>query len=164
MHIIADLEWIDLSKNNRIVTQYAAMRVDEQWNVLDEIEQLVRVKKASRYSKSHIALNGYLPERFTQAPEWENCLERLRCWLQPEDDVFVWHLSSKAVLEEEWQKHYNEQFPYRIIEIRHRLYAFAKLYDAATGGVYSIAKQLGLTASSPEHCSKNDVHTLYGVM
>ena len=72
MYIIADVEWVQNKENKQSPTQLSAVRVDSEWNIIDEFSSYIRPMDASFHDWKHVAYAGGKPEDFLYARNCHN--------------------------------------------------------------------------------------------
>ena len=164
MYVLLDIEWLIHSQEHLSVTQLAALRVDDSWNVTDEFSALVCPVCFSCVSGSEVSLNGYDRQAFAQAPDWVTCAESFAAWLQPDDILFVWHSFSAELLRQKWRLVFAGKFPLPIYSINEHINMLLHDPRAVRKGLYDIAQNLQLEPPSPEHCARNDAAVLRNVL
>ena len=97
MYVIADIEWVQNKLNKQSPSQLSAVRVDEQWNVVDDFSSFIRPMNASFHDWKHVAYYGGTPEDFLYARGCHAVLDAFEKWLG-EDDIICWWFKPSADL------------------------------------------------------------------
>ena len=96
MYVIADVEWVENAQKKASPTQISAVRVDENWEIIDDFSEFVRPMNASFHTWDHIAYTGGEPINFLEASSCSAVFSRFVKWVG--DDVICWwHESSKEM-------------------------------------------------------------------
>lgn len=156
-YVIADVEWVEKGYK-KSPTQLSALRVDENWNVLDRFSSFIRPMDASFYDWSHIAYSGGKKEDFIYAYGCHKVFEDFNNWVG--DDTVCWWckpsldlylLINKIVLK--------NPCPKQCVFISDYLPAFLGVPYKAARSAYRLAKARNIPVPEPEHYSANDVST-----
>ena len=156
MYVIADVEWVETHSHRRSPTQLAAVRVDENWEIVEEFFSYIRPMNSSFYDWDNIAYNGGTPSDFKRAPQCYDVFKTFNEWCG--DDVICWwhtpsaHMHAfvnKVVLSTE-----NTKQPIILSEY---MPGFLKGEGACRGSAYKIARARNIAVPSTEHNSWNDL-------
>ena len=93
MYVIADIESLQNKLNMHSPTQLAALRVDDDWNVVGEFFSYIRPLDSSFYDWNDVAYTGGRPEDFLHARGCYNVLDRFKKWVG-EDTLCWWYQNS----------------------------------------------------------------------
>ena len=97
MFVITDLEWITNSNGHHSPTQIAAIRVDEQWNTIDEFNSFIRPRDAEFHIWNHVAYTGGKATDFLLARNAHNVLDAFQEWLNADDVILWWYSESEKL-------------------------------------------------------------------
>ena len=165
MLVIMDIEWIDCER--RICpTQIAAIRVDENWNILDRFDQVIRPYSQKAYRWLHAAYRGHRYEEFLNAPTAASVFNRLDAWFSPTDMLCWWNGAvakiysalHKILLKSE------QRLPARLIAPALQPYLKEMGFADHGGSAYWISDAILLTSNGVEHCSADDVQTIRNLL
>ena len=161
MFVIADLEWITNSYGHCSPSQLAAVRVDENWYVVDEFDSFIRPRDKGFYNWKHIAYNGGSSMDFILAPSAYTVLENFQKWLNEDDVILWWYDDSEKLFKRLVELILHTAEPHKSVSIREHIRAFLYSHPCSRGSVYKLAESKGvITRSRLEHCSKNDVRVV----
>lgn len=96
MIVLMDLEWLE--QEDMHLTQLAAVRVTDGWDVADRLEAIVCPPKACLEQTGHMAFGGYSPDEIAGGISEEICRRMLCGWLTEDDTVIVWAESNRKYL------------------------------------------------------------------
>ena len=156
MYVIADVEWVENAQKKASPTQISAVRVDENWEIIDDFSEFVRPMNASFHMWDHIAYTGGEPINFLEASSCSAVFSRFVKWVG--DDVICWwHESSKEMF----------SFIYHVVLRRDELKEPIILGDYLLGflgcdrrvrdGAYGLARKQKIKVPKVMHNSWNDV-------
>jgi len=58
MFVLADMEWMANENGHFSPTQLAAVKVDENWNIVDKFESFIRPRDTAFHDWEHVAYTG----------------------------------------------------------------------------------------------------------
>ena len=160
MIVLVDMEWVENKQRRVTPTQLSAIRVDDEWEPVDEFHSLCYPQNASFYQWNHVAYSGGNERDFLYAPPARQVFARFQNWLLP-GDVLLW-----------WGDEAPRYFAglFKIIvgnPVKHKSHSIQQAFAFFTedayrkkGSVYQLAKARGIPLMKPEHNSHNDVHML----
>ena len=90
MYVIADIEWV----NEGSPTQLAAIKVGEDWSVLDRFSSFIRSGENEFYDPKHVAYAGGSFNDYFYAPSLSDVLGSFLDWLG-EGTLLWWFSPSK---------------------------------------------------------------------
>ncbi len=157
MIVLLDLEWIELGDKH--LTQLAAVRTDEQWNVVSRLEEFVHLGGACLTYRSHVAFGGHSPELFANAMPADDCISDLEDWLEPDDVILVWALSNKTYLMELWSQYAKGSMP-PLVSAAIKARSLNRKYHFGTRTLYGMLSKLGIQPPFPEHRAAHDVEVM----
>ncbi|MBE5809670.1 MAG: hypothetical protein E7318_01915 [Clostridiales bacterium] len=160
MLVIIDLEWVEGKRSRIIPTQIAAIRVDENWQVVDQYASLIKPYELSGMDWKHVAYSGAPPIAFVGAKGAHRVLTEIENWLLPTDDICWWHDESeknyknliKAILKQKPTGNHHI--------IGNNVCGLLRDGLRNTGSPYALAKARGLMVPKPQHSSANDVEVI----
>ena len=158
MVVLFDLEWIE--KDGIHLTQLSALRVDENWDILGNLDIIVNPGSSCLKDPNHIALGGLSPVLFSYGVTEQDAVMTFSEWLLPSDQVWVWAKSNLRLLGDLWVRWLPDtRFPYvySMAEPARRK-ALRGRYDAASP--YTMLARLMEFPPFPEHRASNDVEAL----
>ena len=156
MYVIADIEWVENYLYKRSPTQLSAVRVDENWEIVEDFSTRIKPMNSSFYDWSHVAYTGGRPEDFIKAPHCYDAFQSFNKWVG--DDTICWWykpsaeffaLINKIVLKNETLK--------QPIILSEYMPGFFNGEGVCRGGSYKIARSRNIAVPSAEHDSWNDV-------
>ena len=68
MYVIADVEWVQNQTNKQSPTQLSAVRVDENWEIVEDFSTYIKPMNPTFYDWKHVAYAGGKPDQFIHAP------------------------------------------------------------------------------------------------
>lgn len=163
MYIIADVEWVQNEQNKQSPTQLAAVRVDDEWNIIDDFTAYIRPMDASFHDWNHVAYTGGKPDDFLYARNCHNVFaafekwagEDILCWwFKPSHDLYT--LINKIVLKNKsvrQAKILGEYMP-----------GFLDGQGHVKGSAYKLARARDIVVPEVEHDSKNDVLAIVNLL
>lgn len=161
MFVIADMEWMTNTEGHHSPAQMAALRVDEQWNIVAEFDAFIRPHDPSFYDWNHMAYTGGTARDFIGAKNAYLVLEDFRNWLRKDDVVLWWHAESQDLYEKLVELILKANNNHKSVAIWKHVGAFLAGQGAAKGNPYKRAKSCGVEVDDRlQHCSKSDVSVL----
>lgn len=157
MLVLVDVEWIEVVKKAKHMTQIAAMRVNDFWEEAAEFSAIICPPDDSLCYRQHMAFSGYPAEVFLTGLTAEEAILLFAEWLEKDDVLCVWHYESKLVLEAAWKAAVGKPLRKKVVCANHKIYDIAEEKKITGRSLYSIALSMGIPAPTPQHCSRNDV-------
>lgn len=163
MYIIADVEWIQNKDNKQSPTQLAAVRVDSEWNIVNEFFSYIRPLDASFHDWTHVAYAGGKPSDFLYGKSCYNVFTAFNDWVG--DDIVCWWyipssnlhtLINKIVLKNKTTK--------PAIILSTYINGFLDGQEYARGSAYKIARARNIEVPALEHDSRNDVLAILNLL
>ena len=158
--VIMDLEWIENRNHTVCPTQFSALRVDAQWNVMDRFNARIKPFNPSFYLWDHVAFHGGEPRDFLYGESAVDAFERFFDWLKDTDSL-CWWIEEPSIIfagfAEKVLKHKPDHDSYLASPIVKRLLING---EKASGSPYKLLYKLNAPVPSPEHCSASDVEAV----
>lgn len=157
MYVLADLEWVENAHRNISLSQIALIRVDEQWDIMQQIYRRIRPAGPSFHCWNHMGFTGGEAADFLSAQHSIQVFEDLLDWLQPDDILCWWHSDARS--------HIQAQFP-AITNSQILLSGFvaAHLKLKSPANPYQIGKRLNIPVPGAPHDSRSDVEMIRRVL
>ena len=160
MLVLLDMEWIDNENGMFSPTQIAAIRVDNQWTVVDRYSSLIRPYDAYYYKWQHEAYNGATQGAFLTSNSAYRVFSEMEAWLREDDSVCFWERREidkyrkmvKIILKKETKTGF--------FAISKRAKELVEDDCPVEGNAYDMAEVRNICTPVPQHCSKNDVETM----
>ena len=163
MLVLVDIEWIE-GYSEKNLTQLAALRVDESWNVQDKFSSLACPPSLKNFDWDHVAFNGHNPNDFFEAGREEDCIKSFAEWLYEDDVICVWHYTTQTEMKRFLKKVFPEGTRPRVRHASNKVQDFLLERGKPYGGIYALAEAHGAELLSPAHCANNDVAMLREVL
>ena len=96
MTVLLDLEWIE--KDGIHLTQLSALRVNDDWNIMSNLDIIANPGNNCLNDPNHIALGGLSPVIFENGVTEQDAILTFNEWLLPGDEVWVWAKSNLRLL------------------------------------------------------------------
>ncbi len=157
MYIIADIEWVENKLNKQSPTQLSAIRVDAEWNIVDEFSAFIRPMDSSFHDWNHVAYYGGTPEDFLYAKGCYNVLDAFEKWLAEDETICWWYKPSRDLytkLNRIVLKNSNQRSTVILSEY---MLGFLDGQGHVKGSAYKLAKARNIEVPEVEHNSYNDV-------
>lgn len=156
MYIIADVEWAVNHSHKNSPTQLAAVRVDENWEIVEDFFSYIRPMNSSFYDWDHVAYAGATPTDFKTAPSCYDVFESFNNWVG--EDTICWWFKTSADIHTFVNKIVlKTKTPKECIILGDYMPGFFNGEGVVKGGSYKIAKSRNISVPSIEHNSWNDV-------
>ena len=156
MYIVADVEWVENHLYKKSPTQLSAVRVDENWEIVDDFSSFIRPMNPSFYDWGHVAYAGGVPSDFTHAPQCFDVFKSFNEWVG--DDTICWWYSPSADMHAFVNRVVLKgQTPKLPIILSEYMPGFLNGEGVCRGGAYKIARARNISVPSTEHDSWNDV-------
>ena len=156
MYIIADVEWVENARGKTSPTQISAVRVDENWEIIDDFSSFVRPIDSSFVAWNHVAYTGGDPIDFLEASSCTAVFSKFVKWAG--DDVICWwHTSSEKVYSYICRVVLRKEEPQAPVILRDHIFSFLDGERNVLGSAYEIARARGIEAPGEMHNSWNDV-------
>lgn len=162
--VLLDVEWIEPTPGNKYITQIAAIRVKETWELEDQIELLVRPWDTQLCFANHLGLGEYPAEMYLSAPREEEALWDFAQWLRPEDRLCFWHYEGMLLLQDAWKRALGRRMGHFSCCANHKVWNAIQSLRVDAGNPYKISETLGLEVPFPQHRACNDVKVLYDLL
>ena len=161
MFVLADIEWNTNEQRVKSPTQLAAVKVDEQWNIVDRFNSLIRPRDESFYDWKHISYKGANADSFLNARNAYGVLSDFLRWLD-EDDILLWWREKSAKLFRRLVGNiFKQTDEHRYVVVCDYVYEFLRGQPFSHGSAYEIAEGRGIdTLSRLENCAVNDVRVM----
>ena len=165
MFVITDLEWITNSNGHHSPTQLSAIRVDEQWNTVDEFNSFIRPRDAEFHIWNHVAYTGGKATDFLLARNAHNVLDAFQEWLNDDDVILWWYSESEKLFKKIVSLILKTKEKHKSISINEYVYAFLAGKPYSRGNSYKIAEARGVrTNAKLKHFAKNDARVIQDLM
>lgn len=158
MIVLMDLEWLE--QEDMHLTQLAAVRVTDGWDVVDRLEAIVCPPKACLEQTGHMAFGGYSPDEIAGGISEEICRRMLCGWLTEDDTVIVWAESNRKYLRQLWNRYVPDLPKPRVRSISHMVQVIASQRGFPVGDPYTILSEMEMPLPAPKHRSIHDVEVL----
>ena len=161
--VLIDIEWIE-ENNVSSITQLAAVRVTENWEVVDTFERLVCPEDYWNTDWEHIAYSGYSPEKFLIGVSEETCILDFIKFLGHGDSIICWQKDTKHLLMQKIKQFSDKPLSANCKSVNQSVYDIAKSIGIKVYGLYEVAKELGIATPTPTHRSTNDVAVMRNLL
>lgn len=156
MYIVADVEWVENHLYKKSPTQLSAVRVDENWEIVDDFSSFIRPMNPSFYDWGHVAYAGGVPSDFTHAPHCFDVFKSFNEWVG--DDTICWWYSPSADMHAFVNRVVLKgKTPKQPIILSEYIPGILNGEGVCRGGAYKIARARNISVPSTEHDSWNDV-------
>ena len=166
MYIIADVEWVENDLHRKSPTQLSAVRVNENWEILEEFSTRIRPVDTTLYDWDHMAYTGGIPNDFITAPRCYDAFHSFAEWVFG-DTVCLWSKPSAEIytfVNKSILKAKELKSPIILNEYVSR---FLRGEEVRRGSAYKLARARNISVPLIEHDSRNDVfailHLLRGI-
>jgi len=156
MYIVADVEWVENELHKKSPTQLAAVRVNENWEIIDDFSSFIRPMNPSFYDWGHVAYAGGIPSNFTHAPHCYDVFKDFNEWVG-EDTICWWYKPSAEIHAFVNRVVLKAKTPKQPMILSEYIPGFLNGEGVCRGGAYRIARERGISVPSVEHDSWNDV-------
>ena len=160
MYVLADIEWVAGKGGIINPTQLAALRVDEDWQVVSSFFARFRPKDESFHDWKHVAYNGGWPGEYIRARSAYTELEEFQKWITPDDTVCWWFDESKNISEMLFKIILGYDNIQRTIVLSDYVAGYLQNEKTFRGNQYRLAKARGLQMPRIKHDSRNDVEVI----
>lgn len=165
MFVIADLEWMTNAEKHHSPTQLAAVRVDENWNVIAEFNSFIRPRDSKFHDWKHVAYTGGNATDFIYARNAHNVFTDFQKWLNEDDILLWWYDESEKLFKKLVSLILKTPESHKAISFGNHVYAFIAGQPHSKGNPYKLAEARGVvTISRLKHNSKNDVRVMRDLM
>lgn len=163
MNVLIDIEWV---KENEVfsITQFAAVRVTEDWKAAAVFEHLVCPKNHWVVDWEHMAYSGYAPDEFRTGVSEKTCITDFIEFLDDSDTIFCWHKDTKQVLMQKVEQFLGTPLSVTCECVNEAVYTIARSKGVKARGLYEMADEIGITTPTPRHRSINDVAVLQNLL
>lgn len=156
MYIIADVEWVENELHKNSPTQLSAVRVDENWEIVEDFSSFIRPMNPSFYDWGHVAYAGGKPSDFIHAPHCFDVFKSFNEWAG--DDTICWWYKPSADMHTFVNKVVlKAKAPKKPIILSEYIPRFFEGEGVCRGGAYKIARARNISVPVTEHDSWNDV-------
>lgn len=159
MNVLIDIEWVKENEGSSI-TQFAAVRVSEDWKTVAAFECLVCPGNLGNIDWGNMAYNGYPPEEFQRGVSEKVCISDFIGFLDDCDTILCWHGDTKHLLKQKVVQFLGKPLPVKCKCVNHAVYAIAQSKGIMAYGLYEVAEKNGIITPEPKHRSTNDVIVL----
>lgn len=156
MYVIADVEWVQNQTNKQSPTQLSAVRVDENWEIVEDFSTYIKPMNPTFYDWKHVAYAGGKPDQFIHAPHCYDAFKSFNEWVG-EDTLCWWYTPSAelhALINKIVLKTDKPQPPIILAEY---MPGFFGGDGVCRGSAYKIARARNISVPATEHDSWNDV-------
>lgn len=164
MFVIADIEWIQNKANLRSLTQLAAAKVDEGWNVIEEFSTYIKPKDNSFFIWDDPAFNGESPDSILFLRDCHTALEIFEKWLNEDDILCWWAQDSRDTYNVQIKHELKIKTPRASVILSYYIKSFLNGQGFTNGTAYKLAKARNIEVPEVEHCSKNDVTAIVSLI
>ena len=154
MFVLMDLEWITDYKNFNYETQFAALRVDQNWKEVSSYTSLIRPQEWVEHA---IGLGGHTRADYDHANSLTKVMEGFQRWLQSDDVLCWWQNDPKELFEKEYKRLMGVELDRVSIELKPCFMAFVDDGFSKSGNPYDLAAARNIPRYKPAHDSLNDV-------
>ena len=156
MYVLMDLEWYEQGSKPLMLTQIAALTVDENWETGELFYRRIRPQYQDVSDWGHMAFSGGTQADFEAAPTLHTVLNQLSAWLQ-EGDVLCWWSKGGKEKIDFYLQYFSIQLPTKnYCILQDYITPITKQRGITTGNPYRIAKALRLQVLAQEHYSPDD--------
>lgn len=159
MNVLIDIEWVQENETFSI-TQFAAVRVTEDWKAVDAFERLVCPEVYWNADWQHMAYSGYTPDEFRTGVSEETCIADFVDFLDYSDTIICWQKDAKRLLMQKVSQYRGKPLPVKCKSVNQAIYTIARAKGNKAHGLYELAEEIGLETPVPIHQSVNDVAVL----
>lgn len=160
MYVLMDLEWYEQGSKPLMLTQIAALTVDENWETGELFYRRIRPQYQDVSDWGHMAFSGGTQADFEVAPTLHTVLNQLSAWLQ-EGDVLCWWSKGGKEKIDFYLQYFSIQLPIKNhCILQNYITPITKRKGITTGNPYRIAKALRLQVPAQEHYSPDDNEVL----
>lgn len=159
MNVLIDIEWVKENEGSSI-TQFAAVRVSEDWKTVAAFEYLVCPGNLGNIDWGNMAYNGYPPEEFQRGVSEKVCISDFIGFLDDCDTILCWHGDTKHLLKQKVVQFLGKPLPVKCKCVNQAVYAIAQSKGIMAYGLYEVAEKNGIITPEPKHRSTNDVIVL----
>lgn len=156
MYIIADVEWVENQLHKSSPTQLAAVRVNEDWEIIEEFFTYIRPMNSSFHNWGHMAYSGGTPKDFKQAPSCHEAFSSFNAWVG--EDVICWWAKRSASIHALINRIVlKTQEPKPPLFLNDYTFNFLRGEEYRFQNAYAIARARGIWVPKTEHNARNDV-------
>lgn len=159
MYVLMDMEWY-ASQSTVFITQIAAIRMNDNFEMVDTFSKLVFPRTLKDIQWNHIGFSGATPKEFLRGDTVEKVFESLNCWLEATDVLLWWHESSQAFFRKAFAQVTGEEIAHDMWILRPGVRKVLQDGLKNKGSPHEICKARGLNAKWPEHRALNDVRAM----
>ena len=161
MFVLADMEWMTNENGHYSPTQLAAVKVDENWNIVDKFEAFIRPRDTAFHDWEHVAYTGGTATDFLHARKGYNVFTTFNEWLSEDDIILWWYLESECLYKKLIQIIAKITDNHKMVSINRYVAEYLAGQLNSRGNVYRVAEGQGITVDDAlKHNSANDVKVI----
>ena len=165
MFVLADMEWMTNENGHYSPTQLAAVKVDENWNIVDKFEAFIRPRDTAFHDWEHVAYTGGTATDFLHARKGYNVFTTFNEWLSEDDIILWWYLESECLYKKLIQIIAKITDNHKMVSINRYVAEFLSGQPQSRGNVYKVAEGQGIVVEETlKHNSSNDVKVMQELM
>lgn len=165
MFVIADMEWMTNTDGHHSPTQLAAVRVAENWKVVEEFNAFIRPRDSEFHDWKHVSYTGGTATEFIHARNAHNVLNDFQEWLNEDDVLLWWYDESDKLFKKLVSLILKLKEPHKSVSFGEYVYAFLSGQPHSKGNPYKLAEGRGIiTIPRLKHNAKNDVRVMRELM
>ena len=164
MMVLMDIEWIEDEQKHWNPTQIAAIRINDQYVMVDSFRSLIRPRNMANINWEEVAFAGIDSEKYMCAPNISNVLLNLKDWLWHEDELCWWHKSSRQVFDSLNRIILKEPVYHKEHILGEYVHAYLSSRVTVKGNPYVIAEKMGIQYKNAPHNAYNDADTMRRVI
>ena len=165
MFVLADMEWMTNENGHYSPTQLAAVKVDENWNIVDKFESFIRPRDTAFHYWEHVAYTGGTATDFLHARKGYNVFTTFNDWLSEDDIILWWYLESECLYKKLIQIIAKITDNHKMVSINRYVAEFLAGQPQSRGNVYKVAEGQGIVVEETlKHNSSNDVKVMQKLM
>lgn len=156
MNVLIDIEWVQENEESSI-TQFAAVRVTDNWEIANAFERLVCPKSHKDIDWEHMAYSGYSPDEFKAGVSEKTCISDFLGFLNDSDTILCWPRDTKRLLKQKVEYFLGSPLSIKCKCVNQDAYAIAEAKGIKAHSLYEMADGIGIATPTPRHKSINDV-------
>ena len=156
MYVIADVEWVQNEVNKISPTQLSAIRVNKDWEIVEDFSAYIKPLDSSFYDWEHVAYTGGQPTDFLNAPHCYEVFSSFNKWVG-EDTVCWWYKASAGIHSLINGIVLKTKPPKKPIILSEYMPGFLGGQTRTKGNPYRLAKARKIPVPSDQHNSWSDV-------
>ncbi len=165
MYVLADVEWNMNKFGLKYPTQLAAVKVDENWNIVYRFSSFIRPRDESFHNWWHISYTGGSIDDFMNARNAYAVLADFLCWLDEDDILLWWYVQSAKVFGTSIQQILKASLANKTVILGDHVYNYLSEQELSGGNTYKLAEERGIDVNRPlKNNSENDVRVMHELL